>query len=115
MLDLYGQVIGVDLLDNGLYFGFEGPAFRFPSQLCDVASLQQTLEVLYFFKVSNGTIDVLYVYARFNGNSVSLDDRTMSFAKQRHGLSTEISRILFTKFSISITTKQSHITAKSIF
>ncbi|RUS21643.1 hypothetical protein BC937DRAFT_91989 [Endogone sp. FLAS-F59071] len=55
--DLYGQVIGVDLLDNGLYFGFEGPAFRFPSQLCDVASLQQTLEVLYFFKPHHRKID----------------------------------------------------------
>ncbi|CAG8633622.1 9723_t:CDS:2, partial [Ambispora leptoticha] len=41
---LYGQVIGVDLLEKGLYFGFEGPAFRFPSQLCDISPLEQALE-----------------------------------------------------------------------
>ncbi|CAG8587124.1 4872_t:CDS:10 [Funneliformis mosseae] len=48
--DLYGQVIGIDLLDEGLYFGFEGPSFRFPTQLNDIAILRQALEVLYYFK-----------------------------------------------------------------
>ncbi|RHZ59671.1 hypothetical protein Glove_362g76 [Diversispora epigaea] len=49
---LYGQIIGVDLLDNGLYFGFEGPLLRFPSQINDITVLKQTLEALYFFKES---------------------------------------------------------------
>ncbi|RIA87470.1 hypothetical protein C1645_827748 [Glomus cerebriforme] len=48
----YGQVIGIDLLDEGLYFGFEGPSFRFPAQLNDIAILQQALEILYYFKDS---------------------------------------------------------------
>ncbi|CAG8711578.1 13080_t:CDS:2, partial [Dentiscutata heterogama] len=49
---LYGQIIGVDLLDNGLYFGFEGPLLRFPTQINDITVLKQTLEALYFFKES---------------------------------------------------------------
>ncbi|KAF0524784.1 hypothetical protein F8M41_014947 [Gigaspora margarita] len=48
---LYGQIIGIDLLDNGLYFGFEGPLLRFPAQINDITVLKQTLEALYFFKV----------------------------------------------------------------
>ncbi|CAG8802116.1 20277_t:CDS:2, partial [Dentiscutata erythropus] len=47
---LYGQVIGVDLLDDGLYFGFEGPTFRFSTQINDITVLKQAVEVLYFFK-----------------------------------------------------------------
>ncbi|CAG8769858.1 30260_t:CDS:2, partial [Racocetra persica] len=47
---LYGQIIGVDLLDNGLYFGFEGPKLRFPAQINDITVLKRTLEALYFFK-----------------------------------------------------------------
>ncbi|CAG8647753.1 3956_t:CDS:2 [Acaulospora morrowiae] len=47
---LYGQVIGVDLLDEGLYFGFEGPLLRFPNQINNITVLKQTLEALYFFK-----------------------------------------------------------------
>ncbi|CAI2181550.1 18643_t:CDS:10 [Funneliformis geosporum] len=47
---LYGQIIGVDLLDEGLYFGFEGPLLRFPTQINDITVLKQTLEALYFFK-----------------------------------------------------------------
>ncbi|CAG8720116.1 2370_t:CDS:2, partial [Funneliformis caledonium] len=42
--ELYGQIIGIDLLDEGLYFGFEGPTFAFPNQLCNLSSLQETLE-----------------------------------------------------------------------
>ncbi|CAG8652113.1 2729_t:CDS:2, partial [Paraglomus occultum] len=49
--ELYGQIIGIDLLDEGLYFGFEGPTFAFPNQLCNLSSLQETLEALYFLKV----------------------------------------------------------------
>ncbi|CAG8579826.1 9756_t:CDS:10 [Ambispora leptoticha] len=41
---LEGQLIGIDLLDEGLYFGFDGPAFRFPAQICSIGVLRQTLE-----------------------------------------------------------------------
>ncbi|CAG8687294.1 2273_t:CDS:10 [Dentiscutata erythropus] len=47
---LEGQLIGIDLLDEGLYFGFDGPAFRFPAQICSIGVLRQTLEVFYCFK-----------------------------------------------------------------
>jgi len=57
-LALYGQVIGVDLLDDGLYFGFEGPSLRFPTQISDIAVLKQALEALYFFKVRNRIFSV---------------------------------------------------------
>ncbi|CAG8524776.1 1347_t:CDS:10 [Ambispora gerdemannii] len=56
---LYGQIIGVDLLDNGLYFGFEGPLLRFPTQINDITVLKQTLEALYFFKEASSTKDIL--------------------------------------------------------
>ncbi|CAG8688377.1 2138_t:CDS:2, partial [Dentiscutata erythropus] len=52
LLSSYGQIIGVDLLDNGLYFSFEGPLLRFPAQISDITVLKQTLEALYFFKES---------------------------------------------------------------
>ena len=52
-LALHGQIIGVDLLDNGLYFGFEGPLLKFPAQINDITVLKQTLEALYFFMVRN--------------------------------------------------------------
>ncbi|CAG8704759.1 8821_t:CDS:2 [Acaulospora morrowiae] len=48
---LYGQIIGVDLLDEGLYFGFEGPLLRFPIQINDITVLKKNLEALYFFKI----------------------------------------------------------------
>ncbi|CAG8826432.1 7662_t:CDS:2, partial [Gigaspora margarita] len=41
---LYGQIIGIDLLDEGLYFGFEGPTLRFPTQINDITVLKQALE-----------------------------------------------------------------------
>ncbi|CAI2182899.1 7502_t:CDS:10 [Funneliformis geosporum] len=47
---LEGQIIGVDLLDNGLYFGLQGPHFRFPAQLSNINCLRNALEALYFFK-----------------------------------------------------------------
>ncbi|CAG8728163.1 15536_t:CDS:10, partial [Funneliformis caledonium] len=47
---LEGQIIGVDLLDNGLYFGLEGPHFSFPAQLSNIKCLRNALEALYFFK-----------------------------------------------------------------
>ncbi|CAG8778944.1 32888_t:CDS:2, partial [Racocetra persica] len=48
---LKGQLIGVDLLDEGLYFGFDGPAFEFLAQICSIDVLKQILEVLYYFKI----------------------------------------------------------------
>ncbi|CAG8527663.1 458_t:CDS:10 [Acaulospora morrowiae] len=48
---LEGQLIGIDLLDEGLYFGFDGPAFNFPAQICNIEVLRQALEVLYYFKI----------------------------------------------------------------
>ncbi|CAG8556278.1 6973_t:CDS:2, partial [Scutellospora calospora] len=47
---LEGQIFGIDLLDDGLYFSLEGPAYRFPAQLNDINVLRNSLEVLYFFK-----------------------------------------------------------------
>ncbi|CAG8445034.1 10882_t:CDS:10 [Acaulospora morrowiae] len=34
----------------GLYFGFDGPVFEFPAQICSIDVLRRTLEVLYYFK-----------------------------------------------------------------
>ncbi|CAG8625390.1 3081_t:CDS:10 [Cetraspora pellucida] len=39
---LNGQIIGIDLLDDGLYFGLEGPTFNFPAQLTDIKCLRST-------------------------------------------------------------------------
>jgi len=64
VLELYGQIIGIDLLDEGLYFGFEGPTFAFPNQLCNLSSLQETLEALYFLKVME-TLDVRFYICIF--------------------------------------------------
>ncbi|RIB21848.1 hypothetical protein C2G38_2034058 [Gigaspora rosea] len=47
---LNGQIIGIDLLEDGLYFGLEGPTFNFPAQLTDIKCLRSALEALYFFK-----------------------------------------------------------------
>ncbi|KAF0501117.1 hypothetical protein F8M41_020136 [Gigaspora margarita] len=47
---LEGQIFGIDLLDDGLYFSIEGPAYRFPAQLNDISALRNSLEILYFFK-----------------------------------------------------------------
>jgi len=47
---LEGQLFGIDLLDDGLYFGLDGPTYRFPTQLSDIKALRNSLEVLYFFK-----------------------------------------------------------------
>ncbi|GBB97123.1 hypothetical protein RclHR1_02920008 [Rhizophagus clarus] len=47
---LDGQIIGVDLLDNGLYFGLEGTRFNLPAQLSNIKCLRNALEALYFFK-----------------------------------------------------------------
>ncbi|CAG8588911.1 211_t:CDS:10, partial [Ambispora gerdemannii] len=41
---LEGQLIGIDLLDEGLYFGFDGSAFRFSAQICSISVLRQILE-----------------------------------------------------------------------
>ncbi|CAG8462094.1 2199_t:CDS:10, partial [Paraglomus occultum] len=47
---LCGQLIGVELVDDGLYFGIEGDSFLFPSQLTQMKLLRHALEVIYFFK-----------------------------------------------------------------
>ncbi|CAG8745615.1 7754_t:CDS:2, partial [Funneliformis mosseae] len=47
---LHGQVIGVDLIDDGLYFGLEGSSFEFPTQLTNIKCLRNALEALFFFK-----------------------------------------------------------------
>ncbi|CAG8679256.1 11675_t:CDS:2, partial [Funneliformis caledonium] len=47
---LYGQIIGVDLIDDGLYFGLEGSSFEFPTQLTNIKCLRNALEALFFFK-----------------------------------------------------------------
>ncbi|CAI2191651.1 8824_t:CDS:10, partial [Funneliformis geosporum] len=44
------QFAGIDLLDDGLYFGLEGPTFSFPAQLINIKCLRGALEALYFFK-----------------------------------------------------------------
>ncbi|KAG9304789.1 hypothetical protein G9A89_016819 [Geosiphon pyriformis] len=41
---LSGCLIEIDLVDNGLYFGFQGDNFHFSSQLTQMKSLQYTLE-----------------------------------------------------------------------
>jgi hypothetical protein len=50
---LSGQLIGIDLVDDGLYFAIEGDSFCFPSQLTQLKSLRHALEVIYLFKVKN--------------------------------------------------------------
>ncbi|CAG8537452.1 10441_t:CDS:2 [Paraglomus occultum] len=47
---LHGQIIGIELLDDGLYFGLEGPTFEFPTQLTNITCLRSALEALFFFK-----------------------------------------------------------------
>ncbi|CAI2182692.1 17070_t:CDS:2 [Funneliformis geosporum] len=49
---LDGQIIGIDLLDNGLYFGLEGLTFSFPAQLSNIKCLRGALKNLYFYKES---------------------------------------------------------------
>lgn len=63
MLGLEGQLFGIDLLDDGLYFGLDGPTYRFPAQLSDINTLRNSLEILYFFKVRklNLSVSVLLV------------------------------------------------------
>ncbi|RHZ83729.1 hypothetical protein Glove_88g17 [Diversispora epigaea] len=48
---LEDQLIGIDLLDEGLYFGFDRSTFNFLAQICNIEVLKQALEVLYYFKV----------------------------------------------------------------
>ncbi|CAG8496326.1 859_t:CDS:10 [Paraglomus occultum] len=47
---LDGQIIGIDLLDDGVYFGLEGSRFSFPAQLSNIKCLRNALEALFFFK-----------------------------------------------------------------
>ena len=39
MLGLEGQLFGIDLLDDRLYFGLDGPTYRFPAQLSSINML----------------------------------------------------------------------------
>ncbi|RIB01105.1 hypothetical protein C2G38_2231860 [Gigaspora rosea] len=47
---LEGQIIRIDLLDNGLYFSLEGAQFTFPAQLSNIECLRDAFQTLYFFK-----------------------------------------------------------------
>ncbi|PKY27509.1 hypothetical protein RhiirB3_443256 [Rhizophagus irregularis] len=47
---LHGQLIAVDLLDDGLYFSLDGSTFKFPFRLLNIKTMRQTLGILYFFK-----------------------------------------------------------------
>ncbi|CAJ0823857.1 14981_t:CDS:2 [Entrophospora sp. SA101] len=47
---LNDQIIGIELLEDGLYFGLEGPTFNFPAQLTNIKCLRSALEALYFLK-----------------------------------------------------------------
>ncbi|CAI2192860.1 16072_t:CDS:2, partial [Funneliformis geosporum] len=44
------QFSGIELLDDGLYFGLEGPTFEFPTQLMNIKCLRSALKALFFFK-----------------------------------------------------------------
>ncbi|CAG8709267.1 10684_t:CDS:10 [Cetraspora pellucida] len=44
------QFSGIELLDDGLYFGLEGPTFEFPTQFMNIKCLRSALEALFFFK-----------------------------------------------------------------
>ncbi|CAJ0841276.1 13789_t:CDS:2 [Entrophospora sp. SA101] len=44
------QFAGIELLEDGLYFGLEGPTFNFPAQLTNIKCLRSALEALYFLK-----------------------------------------------------------------
>ncbi|CAG8833349.1 41756_t:CDS:2, partial [Gigaspora margarita] len=50
VLSFESQLIRVDLLDEGLYFGFDRLAFKFLIQICSIDILRQALEILYYFK-----------------------------------------------------------------
>ncbi|CAJ0823151.1 1456_t:CDS:10 [Entrophospora sp. SA101] len=89
---LYGQIIGVDLLDHGLYFGFEGPLLRYPAQINDIAVLKQTLEALYFFKKmsdTQSTIDFQVTSEFINiifGTTLCSPEACCICGMQRHGI-----------------------------
>ncbi|CAG8834721.1 21426_t:CDS:2, partial [Racocetra persica] len=44
------QFSGIELLDDGLYFGLEGPTFEFPTQFMNIKCLRSALEALFFFQ-----------------------------------------------------------------
>nr|CAG8500038.1 4094_t:CDS:2 [Entrophospora candida] len=43
--------------DNGLYFGFEGPAFRFHAKLDDIATLEKLWRSEALFKLDNDDLN----------------------------------------------------------
>ncbi|CAG8801774.1 27757_t:CDS:2, partial [Gigaspora margarita] len=42
-IGLHGQLLAVDLLDDGLYFGLDGPAFKIPSQLSNIRCIRSII------------------------------------------------------------------------
>ncbi|RGB22725.1 hypothetical protein C1646_775638 [Rhizophagus diaphanus] len=98
---LEGQLFAIDLLDNGLYFSLDGPTYRFPAQLCDINTLRNSLEVLYFFK-ENAISKVKYLSCD-NGNGIAkiLHSRAITTKPKHHKIS-YIKKTYFTpKESIS--------------
>ncbi|CAJ0754699.1 12683_t:CDS:2, partial [Entrophospora sp. SA101] len=65
---LSGQLIGIDLVDDGLYFGVGGPSFCFPSQLLQLKSLQHALEDNIMHKVELLSIEEHHPYKKIFGN-----------------------------------------------
>ncbi|CAJ0764793.1 10897_t:CDS:2, partial [Entrophospora sp. SA101] len=68
LLALSGQLIGIDLVDDGLYFGVGGPSFCFPSQLLQLKSLQHALEDNIMHKVELLSIEEHHPYKKIFGN-----------------------------------------------
>ncbi len=86
LLYLEGQVFGIDLLDDGLYFGLDGPVYRFPAHLNDINVLRNSLEILYFFKfLILSEIDSYKTYLKIIRKAKSLPyDNNNKIAKILH-------------------------------
>ncbi|GBC12744.2 hypothetical protein GLOIN_2v1765777 [Rhizophagus irregularis DAOM 181602=DAOM 197198] len=81
---LEGQLFAIDLVDDGLYFNLDGPTYRFPAQLCDINTLRNTLEVLYFFK--DNAINKAKYLSCDDGNSIAkiLHSRAITTKSKHH-------------------------------
>ncbi|CAB4418077.1 unnamed protein product [Rhizophagus irregularis] len=81
---LEGQLFAIDLVDDGLYFSLDGPTYRFPAQLCDINTLRNTLEVLYFFK--DNAINKAKYLSCDDGNSIAkiLHSRAITTKSKHH-------------------------------
>ena len=75
-LGLEGQLFAIDLLDEGLYFSLNGPTFRFPAVLANIEVLRSSLEVLYFFKVSQLVLSVFacVIFNFHNDNHLTIGE-----------------------------------------